>query len=120
MGELEEKYYDMPNVLVHKSPEFQAMIDPHNVLRCERLTESIASFLKHDDIFVLVLLHFLLMHQEPSQDSWFRGIKRLLLKKIKDLCVLDGIQDVPSIFNNFCEELNDLALISNQISQLTI
>ena len=120
LGELEEKYFDMPNVLVHKSPEFQAMIDPHNVLRCERLTESIASFLKHDDIFVLVLLHFLLMHQEPSQDSWFRSIKRLLLKKIKDLCVLDGIQDVPSIFNNFCEELNDLALISNQISQLTI
>ena len=114
LGELEDKLRGIPNVLVHKSPEFQAMIDPHNVLKCERLTESIASFLKHDDIFVLVLMHFLLMHQEVH-DCWYQSVKRLLLKKIKDLCVLDGVQDVPSMFNNLCEEIHELALIQHRV-----
>ena len=117
LGELEDKLRGIPNVLVHKSPEYQAMIDPHNVLKCERLTESIASFLKHDDIFVLVLMHFLLMHQEVH-DCWYRSVKKLLLKKIKDLCVLDGVQDVPSMFNNLCDEIHELGLIQHRVLAL--
>ena len=114
LGELEETLKHTPNVLIHKSKEFQSMIEPSKILRVENLTKSVSPLLRHNDIFVLILLNFLLMHQDNHED-WFRSVKRLLFKRIKDLCVLEGLQDVQSIYDNFCQEICELARLQCRV-----
>ena len=114
--EFEEKFSNTPNPLSVDNPSFRAFLDPFRINKARRLHLSIRHFLNHDDLFVLVLLTTLLESQENYQD-WYLCVKRMLMKRIQDLCVIEGCKNAKSIYDEFSQDVIDLSEISTRMSE---
>ena len=115
--DLETRLSLMPNTINFAHPEYTDMIDKHLLRKFQNTGRAVSTFIKRDDIFVLCLLNLLLMYQEDYQD-WFKSVNRLVMKKIKDCCVIDeGVRDVNCIYRDFCQDLFELAQVQTRVIQ---
>ena len=104
-----------PNQL-EDNPAFVALLDPYTLQKTKRCSQSIKLFLANEELFVLILLEFLLNYQQDLKD-WHRAVIRSLMKKIKDLCVINGNKDPHSIYCDFHNDVN-VIIMSTQRMQL--
>ena len=115
VGALEYQLQGIKNPFSIDQPAFQALVDPYNLQKAKRCHHSVSQFLKNDDVFVLVLLELLLKNM-PEYQEWHRSVLRILMKRIKDYCVIDGGVNVQSIYTDFCQDLNFVAWTHQQFS----
>ena len=104
-----------PNQL-EDNPAFVALLDPNTLQKTKRCSQSIKLFLANEELFVLILLEFLLNYQQDLKD-WHRSVIRSLMKKIEDLCVINGNKDPHSIYCDFHNDVN-VIIMSTQRMQL--
>ena len=115
VGALEETLKGVKNPFSIDNPAFKSWVDPYNLKKAKRCHHTVSQFLKNPDVFVLVLLEMLLKHQPEYQD-WHRSVIRILMKRIKDYCVIDGSIDVQSIYSDFCHDLDVVCLTHQKMA----
>ena len=115
VGALEETLKGVKNPFSMDQPAFKSWVDPYNLKKAKRCHHSVAQFLKNTDVFVLVLLELLLKHQ-PEYQNWHRSVTRILMKRIKDYCVIDGSINVQSIYSDFCHDLDVVCLTHQKMA----
>ena len=96
------------------NPAFVALLDPYTLQKTKRCSHSIKLFLANEELFVLILLECLLNYQHDLKD-WHRGVIRSLMKKIKDLCAIDGSKDPHSIYCDFHNDMNVIIMSTHRM-----
>ena len=118
LGDDEEKLMAKPMKPMMKNPMFRNLfgLDPHWLSRYENAWESIGNFIRHNDIFVLVIL-VVALHGVDGYGDWSNAIKTLLFKRINDFCILDNeMQQSPTEI--FQQVLTDVKFIGSSQRRL--
>ena len=100
-----------PNQL-DDNPAFVALLDPYTLQKTKRCFQSISPILANEELFVLILLESLLNYQQDLKD-WHRAVIRSLMKKIKDLCAINGNKDPQCIYGDFHNDVK-IVIMSTQ------
>ena len=96
------------------NPAFVALLDPYTIQKTKRCFQSISPILANEELFVLILLESLLNYQQDLKD-WHRAVIRSLMKKIKDLCAINGNKDPQCIYNDFHNDVQVMIMSTQRM-----
>ena len=94
------------------NPTFVAFLDPYTIQKTKRSFQSVSPILANQELFVLILLESLQNYQQDLND-WHRDVIRSLMKKINDLCAINGNKDPHSIYGDFHNDVK-IVIMSTQ------
>ena len=119
-GQHDKRVNSMPNRPWFKNRSFAKLVDSGNLEEYENVWQSVGQFVHRDDILILVLLYILLGGLSRHQDKQ-RQVQTLLLKRLKDICVLEPRQSISSIFQEFLANVARMGqLMQNMMSELLV
>ena len=103
---------------LYKIKEFTQLINPKELAKFERLSIALSRFVSNNDIYFLTSL-VMLLKGDDAHFNWYQSLKRLLFKRLNDCCGgVEGIQDVSKIYDDFCNDFNDYAMIQRKVTRM--